>query len=244
MSEAVLRGWDIATTDISKAFLQGVTYEELAQLTGEKQREVNFYLPAADVPLLRKVPGFEDFDPTTEVLHCDKPGTGLVDAPRAFSLKLSRVTTGKCRLVPSKVDPELCCRYDNGRLVCMMTKHVDDLKIAGEPAVVKEILTILQKEFGELKINWHDFTNCGVRHQQDPKTKEITLDQIAYSQQLRKIAHSELSTAKNEDKCSPELTELYQSLVVLLRIWLKLVLMHLFLSVRCSVTTTARRSFT
>ena len=95
----------------------------------------------------------------------------------------------------------------------MMTKHVDDLKIAGEPAVVKEILTILQKEFGELKISWHDFTNCGVRHQQDPKTKEITLDQIAYSQQLRKIAHSELSTAKNEDKCSPELTELYQSLV-------------------------------
>ena len=46
VSEAVRRGWDIGTTDISKAFLQGVTYEELAQLTGEKQREVNFYLPS------------------------------------------------------------------------------------------------------------------------------------------------------------------------------------------------------
>ena len=31
MSEAVLRGWDLVTTDISKAFLQGVTYEELAE---------------------------------------------------------------------------------------------------------------------------------------------------------------------------------------------------------------------
>ena len=34
----------------------------------------------------------ENFDPQTEVLHCDKPGTGLVDAPRAFSMKLKRVT--------------------------------------------------------------------------------------------------------------------------------------------------------
>ena len=38
VSEAVARGWDVLTTDISKAFLQGVTYEELAQLTGEPQR--------------------------------------------------------------------------------------------------------------------------------------------------------------------------------------------------------------
>jgi hypothetical protein len=33
-----------------------------------------------------------------------------------------------CKMVPSNVDPELCFRHD-GHLVCMMTKHVDDLKI-------------------------------------------------------------------------------------------------------------------
>ncbi len=44
-SEAVIRGWDIANTDISKAFLQGVTYKELAEMTGEPLREVNFDLP-------------------------------------------------------------------------------------------------------------------------------------------------------------------------------------------------------
>ena len=32
---------------------------------------------------------------------------GLVDAPRAFSMKLSMVTKGKCGLMPSKIDPEL-----------------------------------------------------------------------------------------------------------------------------------------
>ena len=36
VSEAVRRKWDLATTDISKAFLQGVTYEDLAKLTGER----------------------------------------------------------------------------------------------------------------------------------------------------------------------------------------------------------------
>ena len=59
---------------------------------------------------------------------------------------------------PSKIDPELCLRHDNGRLVCMLTKHVDDLKIAGEPHVVRKILAELQKVFGELKISWHEFT--------------------------------------------------------------------------------------
>ena len=127
----------MATTDISKAFLQGVTYEELAKLTDEKTREVNFYLPASNVPLLRKLKGFEDFNPTREVLHCDKLGTGLVDAPRAFSLKLGMVTQTSCGLIPSKVDLELCLKHDQGRLVCIVTKHVDDLKIAGEPHVVR-----------------------------------------------------------------------------------------------------------
>ena len=52
VSEAVIRKWDIATTDISKAFLQGVTYKELSDMTGEPMREVNFYLPSANVGLL------------------------------------------------------------------------------------------------------------------------------------------------------------------------------------------------
>ena len=44
--------------------------------------------------MLKTLPGFEDFDPTREVLRCLKPGTGLKDAPQAFSMKLKRVTIG------------------------------------------------------------------------------------------------------------------------------------------------------
>ena len=44
-SEAAHRGWLICAADISKAFLQGVTCEELSSLTGEPIQEVFFYLP-------------------------------------------------------------------------------------------------------------------------------------------------------------------------------------------------------
>ena len=63
VSEAVARGWDIFSANISKASLQGVTYKELAELTGTQPRDINFYLPAADIPLLRTMPGFEGSDP-------------------------------------------------------------------------------------------------------------------------------------------------------------------------------------
>ena len=66
VSEAVDRGWDIATADVSKACLQGVTYKELAELTGEPIREVDVYLLASDVPILRKVPRYDDFNPVKD----------------------------------------------------------------------------------------------------------------------------------------------------------------------------------
>ncbi len=124
------------------------------------------------------MPGFETFDPQKEVLHCDKPGAGLVDAPKAFSMKLKLITRDKLGLIPSVIDLEFCGKMENGELVCLMTIHVDDLKFAGRPDVVKDVLTTLQKEFGELKILWNDFTNCGVHHEQDTKTKEITLTKL------------------------------------------------------------------
>ena len=217
VSEAVRNRWPICTADISKAFLQGVTYKELAEITGDPVREVNFYLPANNIALLKQLPGFEDFDPTQEVLHCDKPGTGLVDAPRAFSIKLRDVTEKKCYMQPSLIDNELCMRHEGGQLTALMTKHVDDLKTTGEPERVKQILTELQQVFGELKVDWYCFTNCGVRHVQDQITRDITLDQIDFAQNLRCIAHPQLTGSKPEDECCPALHQLYMSLFGQLR---------------------------
>ncbi len=57
VSEAVLRDWDICTADLSNAFLRGVIYEELAELTGKQQTEENFLFPSSTVPLLQKCQG-------------------------------------------------------------------------------------------------------------------------------------------------------------------------------------------
>ena len=106
VSVAAIKRWSLATADISNAFLQGVSYDELAQLTGEPKRDVCFDLPKGSLPALRCLLGYQDFDPAKETLRCLKPGTGLKDAPQAFSLKLGRVTAA-CGMKPVSVDPEL-----------------------------------------------------------------------------------------------------------------------------------------
>ena len=80
------------TVDVRKAFLKGITYDELAKETGEPRREVNFEVTAEVAAVLRTIPGYENFDHRTEVLSCDRPGTGSKDAPRAWSMRLSKVT--------------------------------------------------------------------------------------------------------------------------------------------------------
>merc|ERR1712242_572874 len=100
-------------------------------------------------------------------------------------------------------------RVEAGRpkLEVLMSKHVDDLKCTG---VRESQTTTLQKVecvFGKLKIEWHNFTNCGVRHRQDPHTKEVILDQIEYASSLRLIAHSEMSTKAIDDMAGEELHE-------------------------------------
>ena len=93
-----------------------------------------------------------------------------------------------------------------------MTKHVDELKIAGVPHIVREMFLELQKTFGELKVLRNSFLNCGVQHTQDPLSREITLDQNHYVQNLCSIAHPQLSSSKAEDPAVPELHQLYMSL--------------------------------
>ena len=119
---AAVRRWTLATADISKAFLQGVSYDELSKLTGEPKRDVCFDLPKVSLPALRCLLGYKDFDPSKETLRCLKPGTGLKDAPQAFSLKLGAVTAA-CGMKSVSVDPELEVLHDSdGTLVFIMSK--------------------------------------------------------------------------------------------------------------------------
>ena len=67
-----------------------MTYEEMTEAGHSTEtKEVNFELPGGSVTFLQQVPGFESFNPQLEVLHCDKPGTGLRVAPVVFSRKFT-----------------------------------------------------------------------------------------------------------------------------------------------------------
>ena len=95
------------------------------------------------------------------------------------------------------------------KIVAIMTKHVDELKMAGVREEIVFILQQLEKVFGKLKIEWNNFTNCGVRHIQNTVTKYITLDQIEYASALRTISLAELTSRKAEDLVCAELHSLY-----------------------------------
>lgn len=73
VSEVVCRSWTFVAIDVQKAFLKGISYEQLAELSGEPKREVNFELDARSVQVLRPIPGYESFNPQTEILHDLRP---------------------------------------------------------------------------------------------------------------------------------------------------------------------------
>ena len=154
--------------------MQGITYEELAATTGELLRETNFDFPAHCIPALRRYKGFENVDPRTKVLHCVKPGTGVNDAPRCFSMKLARTTRGKCGMTCCTVDSELLFLHElDGTLLAIMCIHVDDLRLAGHRDTVIKISKLIEEDVGQLKIDWHNLASCDARQNQDATTYEI-----------------------------------------------------------------------
>eukprot|EP00969_Alexandrium_andersonii_P142588 6304918-Alexandrium_andersonii.AAC.1 len=88
-----------------------------------------------------------------------------------------------CGLWPSTIDAELCMKHQRWEatrltvLLLLMAKHVHDLKLAGEKPETIGCIQKLESVFGKLKLEWHTFTDCGVRHAQNPQTKDVTLDQ-------------------------------------------------------------------
>ena len=128
-----------------------------------------------------------------------------MDAPRCFSLKLAKVTKDICGLIPCTVDAEVCVKHStdsSGKpaLTCILAKHVDDIKITGYRETVVWVLKKIEEQFGQLKIDWNNFTNCGVRHKQDVTTKEVTLDQDDYIKGIKLCVHADIRSAGTETR--------------------------------------------
>ena len=125
--------------DISAAFLKGMTYKEIAQVTGEPLRNVQFDFPSKYAWLLRQLPGMEYYDNNLEILDLVKAMWGLKDAPRAFGMRLN-VTLRDCGYVQGIMGPQVWRKFKpkepgvysesvlGERLLSMLTTHIDDTK--------------------------------------------------------------------------------------------------------------------
>eukprot|EP00959_Pyramimonas_sp_CCMP1952_P431165 9030221-Pyramimonas_sp.AAC.1 len=184
---------------------QELTYQKLAETTGEKERAVRFTLPPGSATVLRTLPGFEHYDGSKHCLQCLKPVTGTNDAPRAFSLKLRRITRG-FGLRPTSYDEEFETS-DN----MLTAKHVDDINMAGTEDTIGKYATCVANIFGKCKLNRHTYTNCAVRYTKD-EDGNITLDQDAYIKQLRPIQHPELTSADADAQATKMVADTFLSL--------------------------------
>ena len=90
ISIAVQQQWPLWVTDISTAFLRGMTFEELAQLTNSQVRNVAFTAPKGWERYFSELEGLRDFNFTKEVFKLSKAVYGLRDAPRAWRLRLDK----------------------------------------------------------------------------------------------------------------------------------------------------------
>jgi hypothetical protein len=232
--------FELFSFDVSKAFAKGMTFEELARLSGEPLRHVQFELAPEDVLLLKKLPGFENFDPATEVLDMVKPIYGLKDAPRAWRKKLHEVLT-KFGMRPSKSDPQVYMSHypwndDNepgkirsGSLVSregadgptnfgsrrqlkiILTTHVDDLKGAGKRKDAMALLQHLKKEVGDCSEEWNHFTHTGIEH--DQNADGVTAHQTKYAQQLVPMVLDKCRNLEAEDLVDSVHHGVYMSLL-------------------------------
>ena len=73
--------YELFSMDISVAFLKGMTYAKISQVTGDPLRSVQFDFPAKDAWLLQKLPGMLDFNYHTEVLGLVKALLGIERCP-------------------------------------------------------------------------------------------------------------------------------------------------------------------
>ena len=210
VSAAAQHGWEISLADVSTAFLQGMSFEELAKVTGEEIREVCFNPPKGSWKFLSTFPCMKGCSETTHLLALKKGVYGLKDAPRAWRLKIDQVLR-ELGGVPMKSEPCLYMWHNSKRqLTLICSTHVDDFKICGEKEAVTQLLQGLEKKVGKLKTAVREFEHCGIMHKQNDDMS-INIHQNHYVQQL-----SAIPTTKEQDleaTCSPNDAAAYMSLL-------------------------------
>jgi len=190
----------LSSCDVGSAFLKGLTFEQVAKMTGRPKRTVQLRLPAESVVFLRMIPGFERFDPNAHCLEMLRPGFGLKDAPRLWNQRVGQTMT-RMKIHGTVSDPQLYCKWVRPPglpldfaecqtvallgLMMLCSAHVDDFKMAASEEVSDGFMDALEEEFGPLTRQKRRFEHCGIWHEQLQDRVECSQDH--YVKQLRTI---------------------------------------------------------
>ena len=94
---------------------------------------------------------------------------------------------------PFQADESIYGRWDNGKLVLILTTHVDDLKGGCVSIAVTGLFEHLEEQLVKGKVDYDAFEHCGMKYSQSEDRKKITIDMAHCVQQLRPITPVELS---------------------------------------------------
>ena len=161
-------GWNLEAIDVTSAFLQGADLD----------REV-YVRPPKEV----KLEGF--------LWKMKKAAYGLYDASRRWWIQVMEIMMelGGKTLIG---DESLIYFHRNGKLMGLISIHVDDFQATGSEIFFKEVMDVLAEKFKISKREKSEFRFTGV----DVKSIEgnITIDQEQYKSSIQKI-----DIAKDED---------------------------------------------
>ena len=201
--------------DISASFLKGMTFTEIAKLTGDPLRSVQFRLPNNCVHILRRLPGLKDFDPVAEVLDFLKPMWGLKDAPRAFGLRRDKALRDYGAR-PTNRDKHFWVKTSpppKPISVNAMSTHIDDIKGSSTDEERTKLAVVLKRYFGnDLKESLQTFEFTGVKHKQSTDYS-VECHQDHYVLELSIIPLDANSTTPDDNDADEAETEAFNSLL-------------------------------
>ena len=211
LAVAVQMSWKLVSADVSEAFLRGITFQHLHELDPQQPlRKVEISLPPGTEQLVQTLPGMEDFNAQEECLGLCKPGFGLKDAPRLWNLALNQALS-KANLQAANTDRQLYFKHDkNGKLILLLSIHVDDLKITGESSEIDAVLKLLTESFDELKLATDNFEHLGLKHSLEKDGSRI-VSQEHYIAELRFIPED--GCKGSTEPVSPDLKSKFMSLL-------------------------------
>ena len=209
------QAWDIEGLDISTAFLQGFSFDKLPP--GIKRQPCAFVPPDGTFALLATLSTEwkeAAANPNEFLFELHKSVYGLKDAPLMWFIAINDFLKSY-GLTNCSHDQCLYKLHRDGKLVLLLSLHVDDTLTTGQKAELNKLHSALEARFGKVKRETNCFRHFGVDVYRHVDTNHITCSQTAYLDQLKpiQIARKRGDGRTADTLATTEEITLYRSLV-------------------------------